>query len=173
MKAVMISIQPKWVAKIVEREKTVEVRKTRPKLKPPFKCYIYETKNIERIFPKIGDLHWFGRVIGECICDEITQFENSWFDKGFIYAMRDGRIFAEDLAIYLGDKDGYSWHISDLKIYDKPKKLSEFYKSCSFNCKCMFCKYHSWGNMFEPPSCNYEFEEITRPPQSWCYVEEI
>lgn len=42
-KAVLISIRPKWVEKIVSGEKTIEVRKTRPKLDTPFKCYIYCT----------------------------------------------------------------------------------------------------------------------------------
>lgn len=40
-KAVLISIRPEWVQKIGEGKKTTEVRKTRPKLIPPFKCYIY------------------------------------------------------------------------------------------------------------------------------------
>lgn len=42
-KAVMISIRPKWCEKICRGEKSIEVRKTRPKLETPFKCYIYET----------------------------------------------------------------------------------------------------------------------------------
>ena len=42
-KAVMLSIRPKWCEKIISGEKTVEVRKTRPKLETPFKCYIYCT----------------------------------------------------------------------------------------------------------------------------------
>ena len=43
-KAVMISIRPKWCEKIARGEKTIEVRKTRPKLETPFKCYIYCTQ---------------------------------------------------------------------------------------------------------------------------------
>ena len=43
-KAVMISIRPEWCEKIASGKKTVEVRKTKPKLDPPFKCYIYCTK---------------------------------------------------------------------------------------------------------------------------------
>ena len=43
-KAVMLSIRPKWCEKIASGEKTIEVRKTRPKLETPFKCYIYETQ---------------------------------------------------------------------------------------------------------------------------------
>lgn len=44
MQAVMLSIKPKWCELIAKSQKTVEVRKTKPKLKPPFKCYIYCTK---------------------------------------------------------------------------------------------------------------------------------
>ena len=42
-KAVLISIRPDWVEKILSGEKTLEVRKTRPKLEAPFKVYIYCT----------------------------------------------------------------------------------------------------------------------------------
>ena len=42
-KAVLISIRPEWVEKILSGEKTLEVRKTRPKLEAPFKVYIYCT----------------------------------------------------------------------------------------------------------------------------------
>ena len=44
MKAVLISIRPEWVEKIIAGKKTLEVRKNRPKLEAPFKCYIYRTK---------------------------------------------------------------------------------------------------------------------------------
>ena len=43
-KAVLISIQPKWCELISNGKKTIEVRKTRPMLETPFKCYIYCTK---------------------------------------------------------------------------------------------------------------------------------
>lgn len=42
-KSVLISIRPKWCEKIASGEKTIEVRKTRPKMNTPFKCYIYCT----------------------------------------------------------------------------------------------------------------------------------
>ena len=42
-KAIMLSIRPKWCEKIVNGNKTIEVRKTRPKMNTPFECYIYCT----------------------------------------------------------------------------------------------------------------------------------
>ena len=41
---VLISIRPQWCELIANGKKTIEVRKSRPKLETPFKCYIYETK---------------------------------------------------------------------------------------------------------------------------------
>ena len=49
----------------------------------------------------------------------------------------------------------YGWHILDLKIYDEPKLLSSFTKP-----------YGTIIKAFDSPY-------IQRPPQSWCYVEEI
>ncbi len=79
MKAVMISIQPKWVEKIVNGEKTIEVRKTAPKLETPFKCFIYMTQG------KLKDLgdysQWIYenrmKVIGEFTCDKILKYDCS------------------------------------------------------------------------------------------------
>ena len=79
MKAVLLSIQPVWCSKIVLKEKTVEVRKTKPEgVKPPFKCYIYCTKEQSkmgwlRIVPGRGWQRLDGTVIGEFVCDKIWE----------------------------------------------------------------------------------------------------
>lgn len=44
MKSVLISIKPKWCELIANGKKTIEVRKTRPKIEIPFKVYIYCTQ---------------------------------------------------------------------------------------------------------------------------------
>lgn len=41
MKEILISIQPQWVEKILNGEKTIEIRKTMPKCELPCKVYIY------------------------------------------------------------------------------------------------------------------------------------
>lgn len=43
MNSVLLSIQPRWCELIASGKKTIEIGKTRPKLEPPFKCYIYCT----------------------------------------------------------------------------------------------------------------------------------
>lgn len=55
MKAVLISIRPKWCEKIISGEKTIEVHKTRPKMDTPFKCYIYCTKPEEKLLTIMKD----------------------------------------------------------------------------------------------------------------------
>lgn len=175
MKAVLISIQPKWVAKIANGEKTIEVRKTAPKCEEPFKCYIYCT------FPKKPAYTlWLnrrtknkfladGKVIGEFVCDKVFLLHPYTYDGGnadrerrkliqtFEGSSKENEILAatcltqDEMFDYIGAGNyGYGWHISDLKIYDKPKELSEFFTP-----------------MGKRPSYMVE-----RPPQSWQYVEE-
>lgn len=46
MKSVMLSIKPKYCELIASGRKTIEVRKTKPKVETPFKCYIYQSKTV-------------------------------------------------------------------------------------------------------------------------------
>lgn len=173
MKSVLISIRPQWCEKIVSGEKTIEVRKSAPK-EVPFKAYIYMTKN--------------GKVVGEFICNKIDEYAfhegltefNSMGLPSRIYGSY--LIFADEyksmclsydeVKNYGKDKTLYGWHISDLKIYDKPKELSEFYKICKNPCKpskgkilCLTTK------SLKKNGCDGKIP-LTRPPLSWCYVEE-
>ena len=190
MKAVMLSIQPKWCELIASGEKTIEVRKTVPKLKTPFKCYIYQTKRkwIYRLLKKLG--LYKGKVIGEFVCDRIELLPESIIKTDcYDLSVDTKRIVGEScltrekILRYMGDNVLlYGWHISDLKIYDKPKELGEFFSVChKLDCdKCGDCPHLR----VEP--CTYPCDDdievwcevdnckpLTRPPQSWCYVEEI
>ena len=131
MKSVLISIKPKYVELIANGEKTIEVRKSAPK-EVPFKAYIYETKGATEMPWVDEDGHFIykgrGQVIGEFICDKV-MFLTPLGLRGF--EMRDEILKSicltnDDLNAYGGLKTLYGWHISDLKIYDKPKELSEF-----------------------------------------------
>ena len=63
----------------------------------------------------------------------------------------------------------YGWHISDLVIYDKPKELSKFYKTCGTQ-DCDGCQF--WFNNGEYAACEIRSNrQLHRSPQSWCYVE--
>ena len=75
-KAVLISIRPEWVSKILTGEKTLEIRKTRPKLGTPFTCYIYCTKgNLSYPVENGMVCHNSGGMvaIGEFVCDDIIE----------------------------------------------------------------------------------------------------
>lgn len=190
MKSVLISTRPKWCEKICHEigkeeagkpiyEKRIEMRKTAPK-EVPFKAYIYMTKSRENdIYKryKVDDIK-SGKVIGEFICDKVYNLVNAF--GGIVFAdenlnqlepqlFRDMSCLTdEQTADYLGDKDGYGLHITALKIYDKPKELSEFCIPCKVSCEN--CK----NPLYFECSCEEKGKKIvTRPPQSWCYVEEL
>ena len=178
-KAVMLSIRPKWCEKIANGEKTIEVRKTKPKLETPFKCYIYCTLPkyphedfIATDYP-MPQFYGGGKVIGEFTCDRIYEIRKRGIPENFDYcylslnewgnddieteirAISASCVSKEELNAY-GSKTPllYGWHISDLRIYDAPCELSEFtgLRDTRFG------------------AAPYD---IKRAPQSWCYVEEM
>lgn len=167
--SILQSIHPKYCELIASGKKTIEVRKTKPRIQPPFKVYIYETKTgyVSRSYENdILVPVKYGKVIGEYVCDEITEYttEFSPDDNLFqgiyetIYHEDDGDEYDEivtgndfddpnncdickssclsfdDIKSYVGYGDGkfYGYHISNLKIYDKPKELSKFKKPCIY-----------------------------------------
>lgn len=171
MKSVLISINPKWCELIASGKKTVEVRKTAPK-EVPFKAYIYQTKKrwIYKILPFLKMRQ--AKVIGEFICDKVDKISLAvgryMINKDIAYTngvANKSCLYFEDLQKYLGNKNGYAWHISELKIYDEPRELGEFKK---YN---RVCKFSDLG--YAIPNCKTCRDcNLTRPPQSWCYILE-
>lgn len=162
MKSILQSIKSQYCELIASGKKTIEVRKTRPKCELPVKVYIYCTKGGKPIYLNDAENEALlnGKVIGEYVCDNI---EPKYCANGIAtyYENEQGTcLFDAELQMYAdGVKPLYFWHISDLVIYDKPKELSEF--------RYYYCKA-KMENGYPMPT-----HEITRPPQSWCYVEEI
>ena len=190
-KAVLISIRPKWCELIASGKKTIEVRKTRPKIETPFKCYIYCTSNgrplvygdkpcadgwTEAYTQTYGysreeaDKIWGvmnGKVIGEFVCDRIFPIQLT--EEGYDYeSEKETRLRYEEMSSYLNFKNGYGWHISNLSIYDVPKELGEFRRACHESLYCESCAMWS-----EQRGCGNAALQIARPPQSWRYVEEL
>ena len=202
-KAILISIRPDWCKKILSREKTVEVRKTRPKLETSFKVYIYCTKTDKgwlRTVPVQGWQRLDGFVIGEFTCNKIDTIQRMGIDNNFDYCYLSLNEFGnDDIAIEIRDikksripkselnsyaksaPELFAWHISDLKVYDTPRNLDEFSRFGFFgmgrsNCVCgnWRCEnYEPSDSYMEPPTCKIEGCSIYRAPQSWCYVEEL
>lgn len=179
--AVLISIRPQWCRLIASGKKTVEVRKTKPKLNTPFKVYIYCT--LGDLLPYSAycgydmadyrnDFSANGKVIGEFICDWIEQ-ATVW-NRKFISSA--SCLSLQDLYHYAGDKsvnELFGWHISDLVIYDKPVSLNSFYRECAglYNTGlCWECE-KAVGDEYDCATNGRN--SFSRPPQSWCYVEEL
>lgn len=174
MKSVLISIKPKWCELIASGNKTVEVRKTKPKLDVPFKVYIYCTANKQGTHDLL-EIHGTdgkirkgnGKVIGEFVCKAILPISITYSDPNSRIALKEFPFTCltdKEIMDYLGNgKEGYGWCISNLVIYDKPKELSEFIKPCDTPFQCDKC-----NELVEHFGCG---RTITRPPQSWCYVE--
>lgn len=188
-KAVILSIRPKWVEKIASGEKTIEVRKTRPKMNTPFKCYIYCTLPkyphedfIATDYPR-PQFYGGGKVIGEFTCDRIDWITHIGYtgipnlvetricDAATMRTSPVGGLLnaacltPKMLNDYLAWGDGYGWHITDLRIYDAPRELSEFERP--YECNECDAKWATECN-----ACHEEVK-IKRAPQSWCYVEEV
>ncbi len=226
MKSVLASFKPQYCELIASGKKTVELRKTRPKLETPFKVYMYQTKTVYVSKSKENDLlipikQNMGKVIGEFVCDEIdtyeieypSRFENVYraiyrhikdedgVEYSFIEASNDmtddelsnsrllsqSQLTLDEIGKYVcGKKQSfnnfYGWHISDLVIYDKPRELGELRKLCidkyeyCDGCKYGHIQYPAWVETSEDLDgvCYDTFclNRLTRPPQSWCYVEE-
>lgn len=176
MKAVMKSVSPRICEKVANGDCTILVSKTAPKCEEPFKCYIYCTSAKPYLYKEANppfelffdselykgkgydDRLFSSKVIGEFVC-----YSAEWM------SMRDcdkACMTLKEAVDYGKGKKLYAWHISDLKIYDKPKELSEFRKPCKINLPmCDRCEYYS--------TWNGRCENITRAPQGWCYVEEL
>ena len=206
MKSVLISIRPKWCELIATGEKTVEMRKTRPNIQTPFKCYIYCTKRKMVTCSEVNG-NGNGKVIGEFICDKLTYVEARIDDNGekhlanANFLLRKSFLSEKQMFDYLYNADrktggGWAWHISDLKIYDEPKELSEFWAYNEelhkrYDSEEDFCCYNatneygealtdcgdSYNNILNCYRCWEEWSgwchHVTSPPQSWFYVEEL
>lgn len=227
MKSILMSIHPKWVRKIFNGEKTIEVRKTRPLIDMPFKVYVYCTKKRMTRVPsmyaylhknepgacaeygtietwgKIGDVivnphlasrhvsfGMHGKVIGSFVCDRTTRYNcdkdyDEYFVAGYIGAympFKEMCLTNKNLIEYGKGDALYGWHITEPKLFDKPKELSEFGTVCNRyeNDECDDCPYlQVYVNSYPCDDCVDTWcgvdniKPLTRPPQSWCYVEEL
>lgn len=200
MKSIMISIKPKWCELIANGKKTIEIRKTRPKIDTPFKCYIYCTKEknqslwsgkkyryVDDHSHNMFDKALNGKVIGDFVCDEIIggYLISPWGD----FLQKVSCLTYDEIKEYAGDKPVLSWHISELKIYDEPKEITSFKVKDNYRIERCAARERVYNNPdFTNESllkgayyCNKynDFcdkcltKELTKPPQSWCYVDEL
>lgn len=188
-KAVLISILPNWVEKICSGEKTIEVRRTRPKIETPFKCYIYCSKGKTFLYknPNNGELFLdsnggyrggdyedrflTGKVIGSFVCDKVYKIvpDGEYYSNG--YDIDDDML--SETCLGRGYLTGYGlgytlygWHIIDPKLFDKPRELGEFYTICNKygDDSCGDCPY------LAVEQCSFPCDDCV---DTWCSVDNI
>ena len=194
-KKILISIQPQWVEKILNGEKTIEIRKTMPKCELPAKVYIYCTKQKPYLkdFKKYNDKYDAngirflkfdkqtnknntinGKVVAEFTLNRVEMFTVGSF--GCDDLEKSACMKYSDFIDYFYKPEeldgstikwGYTWHIADLKIYDKPKELSEFKV---FNKDVAEIGMFGW--MFNEKELP-KYIPLKRAPQSWQYVNHV
>lgn len=168
MKSILLSIHPKWVELILSGKKTIEIRKSKPNLNPPFKCYIYSTQGAVKDLFAVEENTYKNRmhVVAEFICDEIIPirvFENGAIQDYNCNSLEASCVPYAGIADYIGyGKLGYGWKISDLIIYDTPLSLDSFIRYGYLDAKYKLV----W-------SPDLEAYKVTRPPQSYMYVEDL
>ena len=183
----------------IKQHKKIEVRKNYPKAEDWNKvAKIYcskDKKSFERIPEKYRPAmkKFLGKVIGEFVCNRIDRIGSRGINDNFDYCylslnewgnddieieitdIKKSCISKSELNDY-GAKSSclYAWHISNLKIYDKPKELSEFKAYEKIKCpanKNGNCLERTQNQVTLCKNLDCEHKELTRPPQSWCYVE--
>lgn len=168
MKNILMSIQPQWCELIATGKKTIETRKTKPKMPAPFKCYIYCTKGGYSIygndkyyvtdhlevlnndsgkgFEETSALHkWNGKIIGEFICEKVKPIFpfDCVYDEDLLSSVC---LSSKGLLKYSNLKRIYGWHIANVVMYDEAKELKNF---------------------------NRSDKKLKKAPKDWCYVDDF
>jgi len=170
MTSILLSVRPEWLAKILNGEKTVEIRKNVPKL--PCEVFLYCTKAYQSVFFGVEEQKIIFTT-KHCLFAPLSRYKKL---NGLVVAkftLKEAKVTGfVDLGIPFYLKTGYAWHITGLVIFEKPMKLGEFYTK---KCKHFKADYKPEDNINEKlKHCNryvYSRIELARAPSGWQYVE--
>jgi len=199
VKSILLAVRPFYVHKILIREKGIELRRSiptfgQPHIAPqhldPFKCYIYCTKGETLAYNEYcgydmtdyrEDFVANGKVVAEFVCNTAEGFTTA-FRTDVLERMAKGSCLSiEQMEKYennpKSNKGLFALHISDLKVYGNPRPLSDFRIPCReykrADPRCGNCDYYKTMGEY-PAECACDgAKPVVRPPQSWCYVEEL
>ena len=178
MKSILISIKPKWVAKILNGEKTIEIRKSMPKCDLPIDVYIYCTKEKPKAILTdkgcvvantliVGGNSQYksgyslsGQIVGKFTLNKVDIVWKTINEEHPKHLLENSCLSFEELHSYLNGSIGYAWQIDDLEIFNELKELRDFKKTNKFG-----VPQYEFGN----GTCDYK--KIKKAPQSWCYIE--
>ena len=184
-RAILMSIRPQHLVKILNGEKTIEIRKTMPKCELPIDVYLYCTKGKKNILYKYKDKYYTqhyltftdsvevlnSKVVATFTLNKCYELEyadtygNSYFWKNTVISGRElcKKSCLDDCELddYSKGKTLFAWHIDNLVIFDKPKELREFsiFKRETISCG-MDC----------PPYTDWVEYRVRKAPKSWQYV---
>lgn len=175
MKSILLSIRPEWVEKILNGEKTIEIRKKFPKDYVGW-VYIYCTKEKPYLVNDLGNYvlsynhkQWVnsivnGKVVARFWCDnveDLMKYANAIKDQHFYDSLKCACLNTKQLQDYLGNntKSAYAIHISKLEVFDKPRELGSFGKYCLIN--------EYLKGVLLPQTIG---AEGTKAPQNYCFV---
>ena len=156
MKAILISVRPKWIKKIFEKEKTAEIRKNFPEIELPITIYLYCCKNDKLDYCVLDDYtSWFidkhcrGKICAKFTLNKVSRYINGvnkyYLEYGagscddFEAVLKPSCLTEDELTEYSNNLSFQALHIDDLEIFSHPRRLDEF--------------------------------KLKSAPQSWCYIE--
>lgn len=186
MKAILLTCSPYECYKLLTGDLSILVRKVKPKCDLPIDVYISCGKeeypevtlySQENEFGGYMEHTGNGKVVAkftlnkveEIICRPICgEWECYTETLGYSEIAKASCLENRKIVHYLKVKNGYAWHIDNLKVFDKPRELSEFEIYCSPKKKCCKCKYvykYACGQI----ACDKP--KLTKASARWCYVE--
>jgi len=193
MRAILLSVRPEWVEKILNGEKTVEIRKSSPKYKLPIEVYIYCTKGGKAIKKEVtlaSNNHTYirklnGEIVGKFTLNKVIDIH--YLDENGL--QEASCLTPTELYKYAnnGRKQLYAWCIDNLEVFAFPKTLCSTgnpgdtfsgihpikkygYDKCGDRGHCSIGQ-QGGGDKCNEPICLQNSPYGTKPPQSWQYVE--
>lgn len=174
MKSILLTIKPKYCELISSGEKTLEIRKNRPKIDVPFKCYIYCTLTGKNEIPPNEFFRgkWYkkkGKVIGEFVCDNIREYQTEFYTGDIFYQAiyqyaDDDRYILEPVATNEGFDKGL--------LKKSALSFEEIKNYIGMEDETLYGWHISNLIIYDKPRELSEFR-LKCPPRSWCYVEEV
>lgn len=143
MRTILMSIDAEHNANIESGRKRAELRTRPPKCELPIRVLTYESGK-----------HGRHKVTNEWICRDMREYKDGDYPSSLSPVSCVPMNYINEYTDN-GRKKLTVMYITDLKVYDKPRELSEFVYASTVHTNC-FGKHT---------------KRVTRPPQSWCYVE--
>lgn len=180
MNNILISIKPQWCNLILNGRKTLEIRKSKPNLTTPFRCYIYCSEKNAQNPHHILEIHNLdgkiikanGKVIGEFICDYIKEYRTKLYESDGEYYENIREVWQseddsseEEYRIIASNDNG---NLNHNEILQKScLSLDELKKYVGLGDSHFFSWHISDFKLYDKPI------SIEKAPQTWCYCAKI